>query len=168
MKLRDLTNQRFGKWTALDYVRIGGRGKWRCKCACGTERLIWGNDLTHGRTANCGCVRRTHGMTKSREFETWNSMRKRCLRMTNHNYKNYGGRGIKVCRRWLNSFASFYADMGPKPAGAQLDRINNDGVLAGACGGFPAPRLACLWTISGAVPKLLVAASKPDRHRKLT
>jgi hypothetical protein len=54
-------------------------------------------------------------------------MRKRCLRKTNENYKNYGGRGIKVCRRWLDSFTNFYADMGPKPAGAQLDRINNDG-----------------------------------------
>jgi hypothetical protein len=127
MRLIDLTNKRFGKWTALEYVRIGARSKWRCKCDCGTERLIWSNDLTHERTSNCGCTRRTHGMTNSREFETWNSMRKRCLRKTNHNYKNYGGRGIAVCRRWLNSFANFYADMGPKPVGAQLDRINNDG-----------------------------------------
>jgi hypothetical protein len=127
MKLNNLTNKNFGKWTAKEYVRIGERGKWLCKCQCGTERLVWSHDLTSGRTTNCGCGKRLHGMTNSREFETWNSMRKRCLRKANDNYKNYGGRGITVCRRWLNSFANFYADMGPKPHGAQLDRINNNG-----------------------------------------
>ena len=127
MKLIDLTNKRFGRWTALRYVRSDGRGKWLCKCYCGTERTIWSHDLTSQRTTNCGCERITHGMTQSREFETWNSMRKRCLRKENSNYKNYGGRGIYVCKRWLNSFANFYADMGPKPPNAQLDRINNDG-----------------------------------------
>lgn len=128
MKFKNLVNHRFGKWTALSYVSLqNGRGKWRCKCSCGTERLIWGNDLTHGRTTNCGCVRRLHGMTASREFETWTSMRKRCFRKANDNYKNYGGRGITICKRWRNSFANFYADMGPKPPNAQLDRINNDG-----------------------------------------
>lgn len=74
--------------------------------------------------------KRIHGMTGSREWNSWNSMRGRCSSVTNPNYPNYGGRGITVCDRWMDGSAgliNFLADMGPRPHGASLDRIDNNG-----------------------------------------
>lgn len=67
------------------------------------------------------------GAKPSATYNTWLDMKKRCIRKWHHDYKWYGGRGIKVCDRWLNDFSAFLADMGEKPAGLTLDRINNDG-----------------------------------------
>lgn len=104
-----------------------------------------GFDLSCGRSLSCGCLKRdsarqliklvhqqntTHGHTAKRrtsaEYRSWGSMRDRCNNPKNDRYKDYGGRGIKVCTRW-NSFANFLADMGKRPFGYSLDRINNDG-----------------------------------------
>lgn len=68
-----------------------------------------------------------HGMSKTREFGAWASMKDRCRNPNNLSFHNYGGRGIKVCDRWLASFLNFYADMGPRPDGLSLERRNNDG-----------------------------------------
>lgn len=67
----------------------------------------------------------THGMSKSSEYATWNGMKMRCYNKSREYYPMYGGRGITVCDRWLDSFENFYADMGPKPDGATIDRIDN-------------------------------------------
>jgi len=71
--------------------------------------------------------KRTHGMTGSVEYSTWNAMKRRCSAKNPYAYKYYAGRGIKVCDRWLDSFENFYEDMGEKPKGLSIDRINNDG-----------------------------------------
>ncbi len=68
-----------------------------------------------------------HGMTKTREHESWLSMKQRCYNIKGPDYKNYGGRGIKVCARWRTSFINFYEDMGPKPEDLTLERIDNNG-----------------------------------------
>ena len=70
--------------------------------------------------------RRIHGMRNERIYGTWRSMKQRCHTKTHKAYNNYGGRGIKVCSEWLNSFSAFYADMGTCPAGLSLDRIDNN------------------------------------------
>ena len=108
------------------------------RCDCGTEKEIMDSSVKRGNTKSCGCLLRengrktaklntTHGMRYTKEYECWKSMKQRCSNPNKDGYKNYGGRGIKVCDRWLNSFENFYADMGPKPVGHSIDRINNDG-----------------------------------------
>ncbi len=68
-----------------------------------------------------------HGMSDTGAYNSWKAMRQRCLDSYHSSYKNYGGRGIRVCREWKESFVQFYKDMGDKPAGTTLDRIDNDG-----------------------------------------
>ena len=67
-----------------------------------------------------------HGMSKTREYRSWNHMRRRCFDTTAADYKNYGGRGVRVCARW-EDFAAFFADMGPRPPGTSIDRIDVNG-----------------------------------------
>ncbi len=75
-----------------------------------------------------GHLNRTHGMTRSPTYRSWESMKRRCTKETDPKYVDYGGRGIKVCERWLNSFESFLADLGERPERTTLDRFpNNDG-----------------------------------------
>ena len=80
-------------------------------------------------TTSCGCFqsrRRTkHGLAKTTEHNVWAMMIQRCTNSKTNKYKNYGGRGITVCSRWLRSFPAFYKDMGPRPHGSTLDRIDN-------------------------------------------
>lgn len=70
----------------------------------------------------------THGLSKTPEFHVWTAMKNRCSNPVNKGFKNYGGRGIRVCQRWRDNFAAFYADMGPRPSVQHsIDRIDNDG-----------------------------------------
>jgi len=108
----DITGQRFGRLTAIQHVR-GHR--WLCACDCGNTTETISYDIRHGRIMSCGCLRSelsaergtTHGMTKTPTYRSWLSMRRRCSEPEHPQYKYYGGKGIKVCKRWQNSFRPF-------------------------------------------------------------
>lgn len=103
--------------------------KIRCRCDCGGESVVALARLRNGGTRSCGCLvgggHRTHGCTGTPEYRTWNGIKKRCSDGSDF---RYGGRGIRVCERWLNSFEAFLADMGERPSAEHsIDRIDNDG-----------------------------------------
>ena len=105
------------------------------KCSCGGFKEANCVDVKRGSTNSCGCLRSTaqikHGHAangkETKTYNVWSSMKKRCLDNTHEQYKNYGGRGITVCKEWLESFDNFLKDMGEKPDGLSLDRIDNNG-----------------------------------------
>jgi hypothetical protein len=132
----ELTGQRFGKWRVLGFSGIkNGHTYWTCRCDCGTHSSVEGTSLTQGTSGFClACAARftadrlrTHGMRHSPEYAIWLTMKDRCSNPRNQDWKHYGGRGIRVCRRWLRSFSAFFRDMGKRPAGRSIDRRNNDG-----------------------------------------
>lgn len=138
MRFKDLTGQRFGRLTVTRFIGRDLRAKtsqWECLCDCGNTCIATAAHL--GRhTHSCGCLRREnsaamhriHGKTRTPEHGTWTWMRNRCLNPTNQRYSEYGGRGIKICERWLESFENFFADMGPRPSPQHsIERENNNG-----------------------------------------
>jgi len=140
MKRKELEGKQFGRLLVLRHHRSTRHGAmWSCLCACGAEKPIYASALTTGRTVSCGCYsaertrgRRTHGATsggkRSPEYSSWTAMWDRCRNTKSKAYKNYGGRGITVCKRWLR-FDQFIADVGKKPTLAHtLERKNNEGM----------------------------------------
>lgn len=138
MKFIDLTGKTFGLWTVIKRgSNLGNRVRFLCRCKCGTERLVKPNSLVRNLSKSCGCIRiekiTTHGFsirvrsTKlvHTEYQIWQGMIARCTNYNNTSYKNYGGRGITVCKRWLK-FENFLKDMGLRPEKTSLDRINNN------------------------------------------
>jgi hypothetical protein len=131
----DIAQQKFGRLFVLRRVENrGGHTAWLCKCACGETTIARTSDLRCGRTLSCGCLRnernqeRTkHGRSDSPEFQAWHRAKRRCTDPRVSTYRHYGGRGIRMCERWLNDFAAFYEDMGPRPDGHTLDRIDVNG-----------------------------------------
>jgi hypothetical protein len=109
-----------------------------CNCDCGNEVKVRLGNLRNNHTTSCGCFRKeimgklglssiTHGMIKTSEYNSWASMKNRCDNPNSRDYKNWGGRGIKICKEWY-SFNNFIKDMGMKPDKTySIDRINNDG-----------------------------------------
>jgi hypothetical protein len=134
-RLADIAGRRFGRLVVAELAkRHGGHVHWRCLCDCGKETVVRASHLVGALTTSCGCQQRentiarftTHGMSSTREFSSWSAMLARCENKNHPHFKDYGGRGISVCNRW-RKFSNFYADMGPRPRGLTLDRINNDG-----------------------------------------
>lgn len=133
-RLIDLTNKHFTRLTVVIRVKNDkwGYACWLCECDCGNYKIVQGNRLRNGDTKSCGCLygeqQQTHGMRKTPEYRIWSSIKQRCYNFNNSAHVYYGGRGIKVCARWLNSFITFFNDMGKRPGPKYtIERINNDG-----------------------------------------
>lgn len=144
----NLTGKIFGKLTVISFHSIKGKKgqqytMWNCKCACGNIKPISGTKLTTGWTTSCSCIRserignlnKSHQSCFTRPYRIWAGMKQRCNNSSKPCYKNYGGRGIKICKRWLK-FENFRDDMSEsylkhiKQFGEKqttLDRTNNDG-----------------------------------------
>jgi len=137
-KALDLVGHTYGRLTVVARAGSDKRGNatWRCTCVCGTERTIPGDHLRRGNTKSCGCWDRdvlmarntTHSMSRTPEYQAWGSMKTRCHNANRKSFKDYGGRGIYICDRWINSFENFLADMGARPTPQHtLERRDNDG-----------------------------------------
>jgi len=151
-KFLDVVGQRYGRLVAIERVPDSGRTTWRFRCDCGTEQNIRLDSVRRGQTQSCGCLNleaasdtgrktivnaiaanrtngwpsRTHGKSRTPIHRTWRAMLNRCYNQNVPEYRYYGGRGISVCERW-HKFENFYADVGDRPNGLSIDRINNDG-----------------------------------------
>lgn len=132
MKSIDLTGHVFGLLTVIE--KREGNGMWLCKCECGKESVKWSGNLRNGNTKSCGHLRSevttknktVHAMYGTPEHKSWSGMLTRCENKSNHKFKDYGARGISVCKEW-HDFKAFYNDMGVRPPGTSLGRIDNDG-----------------------------------------
>ena len=125
----------FHRLTVVQYAGVDKwhRALWLCKCECGNMTTVKGTHLRNGGTFSCGCWQQKHGLSTSLAYSSWCSMRNRCNNPNNIGYKWYGGRGITVCGRWME-FENFSADMGERPEGLTLERINNEeGYYPGNC-----------------------------------
>lgn len=136
MKLIDLTGKQFGRLTVTARDgRIGPHAAWACRCKCGARVRVRSQCLRRGETKSCGCWHRqrqaerhrTHGYYGKPTYRTYRSMLARCRDTSLKCWKDYGGRGITVCDRWLECFENFLADMGERPEGRTLDRIDVNG-----------------------------------------
>lgn len=135
----NLAGQVFGRLTVLRrHVIKGTRWSWLCQCSCGNSKIVCTSDLRAKQVASCGCLlagdtaaNHKHGHSSRRggsspTYKTWASMISRCTRPSMRCYPDYGGRGINVCNQW-GTFEGFLVDMGERPDGTSIDRIDVNG-----------------------------------------
>lgn len=130
-KYAGIAGQKFGYLTAIEPAgRLRRDSAWRCQCVCGEYRTVKSHDLVTGKIRSCGCKNRkgkaTHDMYGTATYNVWAGIKQRCLNPCVKAWPNYGGRGISVCERWLR-FENFLVDMGERPPGMSIDRIDNNG-----------------------------------------
>lgn len=136
-ELIDLTGRRFGKWVVLGRASNGKNGntRWLCRCDCGRERIVYGQKLRSDKSRQCkSCARREnknalkHGQWGTALYIVWYNMIKRCENPKNPGYKNYGGKGIRICSQWhdLALFIAWALSHGYRD-NLTIDRIDNDG-----------------------------------------
>lgn len=135
----DLTGQTFNSWQVIEYAGkdAGNKTMWRCKCTtCAREKVIEGYNLRSGRSRSCrkcsaanvGDMLATHRAGKDKLYIRWQGMKTRCTNPNAKSWDCHGGRGIKVCQEWMDSFEAFRDYIGPMPTPLHtIDRINNDG-----------------------------------------
>lgn len=139
----DLTGMKYGRLTVLrlDEGHTGAKRHWICECGCGALSSVTTSHLRSGNSKSCGCLRvettganfRKHGHSRGRkradspEYTVWCHMIERCTNPLSRDFHYYGGRGITICSRWRHDFAAFLADMGNRPPGLTIDRIDNNG-----------------------------------------
>ena len=131
----DLIGQKFGRLEVVARAHNDALGhvRWLCKCSCGKESTVMSFSLKNGRTKSCGCliqeIKTKHGHKKDGKitgiYKSWFCMKQRCNNPHNKDYPSYGGRGIAVCKEWLE-FSNFLKDMGEQPPNQTIERIDND------------------------------------------
>lgn len=133
--------ERFGRLVVVSRTEslVKGQTRWLCRCDCGAETEVYATHLRSGGTSSCGCAAAelhrkavvTHGLSRTPTYVSWNGMMMRCTNPNDPSYDRYGGRGVVVCERWQNGdgtktgFGCFIDDMGVRPEGLTLDRIDN-------------------------------------------
>lgn len=144
MKMKDLTNQKFGRLTAVKFAYRDhfNHARWLCVCECGNEKIIDGGSLTSGKTRSCGCLnieqlhkkgfesnRAKHCLWGTRIYRIWKCIKTRCYNSNTKDYELYGGRGIKVCDEWKDSFPAFmkWSFENGYDNTKSIDRINVNG-----------------------------------------
>jgi hypothetical protein len=141
----DISGRRFGRLQVVRFEKIiDGGSAWLCKCDCGNEIVLRSYSLKSGNTRSCGCLfrewtekkaPRSHGdashSQRAAEYRIWGAMKDRCSNPKFIGWHYYGGRGIKVCERWQNSYEAFLEDMGRRPTpNHSIDRIDANGPYA--------------------------------------
>ncbi len=140
-RLIDLTGQRFGRLLVIERAANDRHREamWLCRCDCEKLRVVRGRDMRSGRSLSCGCWKRQAGAIRSYrhghtvgvtpEYRAWGAMKQRCSNSRNRDFKDYGGRNIRLADEWRHGFEQFLADMGPRPGpGYSLDRIDVNGI----------------------------------------
>lgn len=130
----DRTGQVFNSWTIIEYSHTDKYRKrhYLCQCVCGKTKIGNTSQISRGLSKSCGCQNALshtkHGMANSKVYGSWQNIKNRTTNVKADRWQYYGGRGITMCVRWLNSFENFYADMGDPPSRLHsIDRIDNNG-----------------------------------------
>lgn len=136
-----LAGQTFGRLYVIEYVGVTAvqrHSLWRCLCSCGDDEnivIVQGRNLVNGGTKSCGCLSKevtstrstTHGKSRTTEYRIWSGIKDRCLNPNSRDFPGWGGRGIKMCQQWQESFETFLDDVGGRPGKEfSLDRVDNE------------------------------------------